>query len=624
MSLKLTKVVLAAGLCTCLWTCGDVTGFGMNKSQPPVKQEDDKWDEVKQKLTKGLSLKHLNELEWDVELYMRPNKEDSPSTQPGDSPSTQPGDSPSTQPGDSPTITLEDSPSTQPGPREPKPDSFYEGLNCFEQLKEYVLREGVPENVNADKMNRMITMMGIADVRSLHQAREAMLATNIPNFLQEIAFSAADNPMLVEMCVAVKNDTTGTLRPHVENLGSLNDGNPAAHKWQHFEEVILFTIFIEEITKAISRHPGGQILRDYLDATAGNRPKGWRKFVSLFEGVKVWSVDRGAHSWAKVSDWTEGPGGEPGSQEQIQKKCCRGRELVGLRGNILEAMLEDVRTGFLANAAAASPMMLVQEEGVALKKWYKDLYGAWNMAFVSNKFGSRNMGTALAKLMAPSILGSSPDEYFFHRTVGLESFIHAEMVSRVNLETGRDGGLPVYSMDVNWYNSEFQAKFGEITKDFAEKKLIEEGSPLALLTDAEKLQAIENSVVTYIPQFAVFAAAVSGENVKDAVANCLPPSCTRAIETVKDKVGGLVCAGKAVCGKVKDKVANCLPPSCTRAIETVKDKVGGLVDWVKDKVAKCTSTACAKAALYCLTPKPHNFLHHRIGLPIEAAEAPQE
>jgi hypothetical protein len=60
-------------------------------------------------------------------------------------------------------------------------------------------------------------------------------------------------------------------------------------------------------------------------------------------------------------------------------------------------------------------------------KRYKDVYIAWNMAFIA-QFG--NIATAWAALLAPSICGATPEQFVFHRVWGLMIYIQSELYSR--------------------------------------------------------------------------------------------------------------------------------------------------------------------------------------------------
>lgn len=117
----------------------------------------------------------------------------------------------------------------------------------------------------------------------------------------------------------------------------------------------------------------------------------------------------------------------------------------GLRTNILEATLTDTFKLNFSNAYAgktliANPIQNIYKDKNLIKQVFSDgwspLYETWNLAFVTANLN--NLHIILPKLLIPSVIGASDDEYLFYRGLSLWITINLYLFHKIEKKENID------------------------------------------------------------------------------------------------------------------------------------------------------------------------------------------
>ena len=127
----------------------------------------------------------------------------------------------------------------------------------------------------------------------------------------------------------------------------------------------------------------------------------------------------------------------------LKKKDLTKKDLddksFGLRLNIAEASLADEVKGNFANASAGrtlivNPIEAINVEDGVVKQYFPDgwaeLYETWNLAFVIGNLP--NLDMILPKLLIPSVIDASPEDYLFYRGVSLWLTVNNVLLHNLN------------------------------------------------------------------------------------------------------------------------------------------------------------------------------------------------
>jgi hypothetical protein len=342
--------------------------------------------------------------------------------------------------------------------------------SCWSQMKTAITDLSI--TLDTAMLDKMLLRMSLNNVASLSAAIAEMKATNIGTFLDEIATCGATNEVLSQTLCSSLADTS--IQPNYSNnVGHTDMDVATGTTTSAVKEAIHYAIMLNSVIKAVSADTGGTgVLTDLYSTLISSRPANWENSLNAFEIVKTKTIDGMLFPYTKYPDWAA----------SNAKECCASPHgVAGFRVNVLQAVLEDARKGNANNAAAGNAMVAVLDKMAAISKGNKDIYIPWNMAIGAAY--TKSMPFFWAKLVAPSVLCSAPNEFIFHRIVGLFMFIHSELVSRVNVNA------PVYGTP-NWVNPAFTAKFGAVNRNWADPWLVQTsfpGSSLASMADTVRI-----------------------------------------------------------------------------------------------------------------------------------------
>ena len=232
-------------------------------------------------------------------------------------------------------------------------------------------------------------------------------------FVREVSTHAIANPLLCRLAYELSNAP--------EPLDPVADAE--------MFELVHYCLLLDVVTRVLANDPE-LAARVYarLVATVHETP-GWWRPLGVFELAKLKTVEMTLERFI---------------EHRRDANLPTNFGHIGLPFNILEAVLQDVKLGYLTNAAAGLALCMARPgQGSAdnpglgaslstdnrravrmhlpLEQQWKDLYVSWNMAFTTayadapTRFG--------APLLAPVVLGAPPDEFMFHRVLALHTHI---------------------------------------------------------------------------------------------------------------------------------------------------------------------------------------------------------
>ena len=268
-------------------------------------------------------------------------------------------------------------------------------------------------------------------------------------------------------------------------------------------DALAYAMVLENMTTTTRKHK--EILSDINKIWDEEKEKLWALFhIGVFGAIKLYSLDDLSFLWQ-----------EPDEQGEVH--CDPNHMSTRVSVNIMEAMCSDfvignynnVWTGYIltkhhageknkASGAGASKFINT-DDGQELRltyphpKLWKDLYGAWNTAFVS---GFPNFPYFMAKLLIPQVISTSkhPGSYMQNRAIALYYQVHHELFGRAY------GGKSGKSM--NWAHSSFTRIFGEVNKKSADQyDALVQKSNVDELDESEDLNAlVVNEAPTLSPR----------------------------------------------------------------------------------------------------------------------------
>ncbi|MBF0441592.1 MAG: hypothetical protein HQK54_06780 [Oligoflexales bacterium] len=257
------------------------------------------------------------------------------------------------------------------------------------------------------------------------------------------------------LCVAVQKD----LLPNPENEAARKKIKRAIHLMYLLEELtkkmavdINFTDEVREYYLTLREKNG--IPRDFFSSSYDIA----RITKSIFEPIKTKTMDYVFDQYGRIR--RQGPG-------TIQGSLFKERNLF-LQLNISEAVVTDYLEGRKDNALAG--MGLIMEEPVLkvevlpgsyfvknqFRSGWPALYESWNMAFVIGNLS--NLELLLPKLLIPSVVNATEEDYIFNRGLSLWVTINMHLFAKIS---GRDEQFP---------SSKNVAKeFGKVTLSYSKQ-----------------------------------------------------------------------------------------------------------------------------------------------------------
>lgn len=238
-------------------------------------------------------------------------------------------------------------------------------------------------------------------------------------FVREVGMHAADNPLLCQLAFQL---STEPAQPITD---------------EEVVELVHYCLLLDAVTRVLAASPTlTALVYARLRETIHSTPDWWRP-LGFFELAKLKTVEMTLERFI---------------EHRRHSNLPANFGHIGLPFNILEAVLQDVKLGYMTNAAAGLALCVARpgqgfgdRPGVGaslspdgrravrmhlpLAHQWKDLYVSWNMAFTtayadaSTRFG--------APLLAPVVLGASPDEFMFHRVLALHMHLCLFVLRRV-------------------------------------------------------------------------------------------------------------------------------------------------------------------------------------------------
>lgn len=276
-------------------------------------------------------------------------------------------------------------------------------------------------------------------------------------FIDKMASLAEKNPYLMDFMTKVDSEEIPDLEEKIRIEGKTV-----------ISDVIAFALVMEQM--AIAMREDWQILDTCSKIWQTERKKAnIAQHMILFEHAKLHSVEYCMNQILKYN--------------RSGKVSPHFLKLM-LPVNILEAIMEDMHQGLYDNARAGWTLTVnrpgigcIDEKNGCPARWsddgkailvsmpqplqWADLYQVWNLAFVTNY---PNFPYLFVKLSIPQVAGyqSSPEEYIYNRGLSLYTFIHYELLDRVDRRANGD-------KEVNWRDKTFSKLFGATNKASAKK-----------------------------------------------------------------------------------------------------------------------------------------------------------
>ena len=304
--------------------------------------------------------------------------------------------------------------------------------------------------VNPTVATSILSEMGLADFEPLLQKLPAGLvagaagpaeATDLRNFVRTVRGQASSNPLLCELAHALTTadaDAEGRAGGRAHSLPPIDD--------RTMYELVHYTLLLDRLTRALATEPSlAADVYAQLRETVHSTPN-WRRGLGLFELAKLMTVEMTLERFID-------------HRKNANLPSNFGH--IGLPFNIFEAVLQDLKLGFHTNALAGLALCLARpgqsagpdRPGVGaslspdarravrmylpLEQQWKDLYVSWNLAFTTTyadaptRFG--------APLLAPVVLGATPEEFMFHRVLALHLHICLFILRRARAFDELDG-----------------------------------------------------------------------------------------------------------------------------------------------------------------------------------------
>lgn len=266
--------------------------------------------------------------------------------------------------------------------------------------------------VDATILSSILEEIALHDFEPLLHA----LPQNHPDlrcFVRRISSMAATNPLLCEFADGLRSSASPIEPVEDEEL----------YRLMHY------CLLLDAVTRAIASDPKlAALVYARLREVVRSTP-GWWRPLGLFELAKLLTVEMTLERFI---------------EHRRDRNLPDNFGHIGLPFNILEAVLQDMRLGFMTNAVAGLTLCVARPgqpagrrrgQGASLssdsrravrmhlprEREWRDLYVSWNLAFttayadVPTRFG--------APLLAPCVLGAPPDEFMFYRVLALHTHI---------------------------------------------------------------------------------------------------------------------------------------------------------------------------------------------------------
>jgi len=273
-----------------------------------------------------------------------------------------------------------------------------------------------------------------------------LYTTDFVSYFNEIEACAKENAPLTEfLCEAVNN---ADLWPRV-----------GTERKASVKRAVHYALLIEKIIQITQDNTSTDFLHNMLYASLNplldDPDVPLTQVANTFEMAKLYTISHNVMSWAAPND------------------CCQFNPgATAFKVNVMEAVMEDIRLGYPSNAQAGLAMTLAPTKRVSTTKEHKDLYTAWNMAFVSHY---PNNPYFYAKLLTPSVLCSEPKYYIYNRVIGLYVHLWSTLLSRVLRLNDPDA--PGIVEDIDWINPAMTKRWGVINNVHADYWLQRETLP---------------------------------------------------------------------------------------------------------------------------------------------------
>lgn len=268
----------------------------------------------------------------------------------------------------------------------------------------------------------------------------------------------ADLPSLAQY-LGPKLQQSQTLQPLITQIGlAIKEKHPAIQEFiqtilhknliPHLSEsgsysilwILHYIYLLQEITLGIAHNDNlNEEIKNHLLKKRKEfniRESFWGSFIDIyrvvhnvFEPVKAKTMDKVYFFLKKMR-----------FMERISRKTFFVRKnLISL--NILEAVFTDIRQGYLKNARAglsliAHPLQNIAIEGPhkfvkqTFAKGWAELYETWNLAFVTGNMN--NLHIIYPKLLIPCVLGASPENYLYFRTIALWLTVNFQLFAKIH------------------------------------------------------------------------------------------------------------------------------------------------------------------------------------------------
>jgi hypothetical protein len=267
-------------------------------------------------------------------------------------------------------------------------------------------------------------------------------------FVDEVAALASENPLLCQLSWRVRCEAAAS--------GELDD---------EVYRLVHYCLLLHLVTAVLAQEPEvADQVYIHMRQAVRSRP-GWDGALNWFEVAKLTTMDI--------------------TLERFAEHRLRGRPLppnfghFGLPFNILEAVLQDARRGWLHNAAAglalsasrpgnAGASAVSTDHRRAVQMWlprpteWKHMYVSWNMCFTTAYADSPYFAAAI---LAPCVLGAQPHEFIFHRALALHLHISTAIRQRhvLNRPSLRE---PILSRH-DWRHAGLSRAWGDLNCDEA-------------------------------------------------------------------------------------------------------------------------------------------------------------
>jgi len=267
---------------------------------------------------------------------------------------------------------------------------------------------------------------------------EGLLTTDFVSFMNEIEVCAQRVASMTEFICEAMNDSS--LWPTTI---------PGAERDEHVRRGMHYMLLLDKIILA-TKTGGNDFLINWLFGSLGpllrDPDVAVQEMLNTFEMAKLVTIHVNVGSWNPPN------------------ACCViPMNAMGFKTNVLEAVMEDFRLGFPANADAGMAFVLGPTMKVSTSAEHMEMYTSWNAAFCSH---FQESPFFYAKLMAPQVLCSDPDLYVYHRMIGLYVHLWSVILSRRRLQMDPNAWTVIPIMD--WNNAKMTQRWGEVNKVYAD------------------------------------------------------------------------------------------------------------------------------------------------------------